>query len=134
MRNILVVDDEPDITAVIKKGLEQYDLNVQTFTDPVLALAKFTPGVYDLAILDIKMPKINGFELFREIKKRDDKIKVLFFTAFEEYRSEFNKAFPEVDPKRFLKKPLRIADLAQRVTTNLRTEEAVAQEISLRKD
>lgn len=109
------MDDEPDITAVVKKGLERHWLRVDTFNDPQSALDSFTPGTYELAILDVNMPKLNGFELFREIRKRDDKIRVLFFTAFEESRPEFIKAFPEFDHRRFLRKPLRIEELLEQV-------------------
>jgi two-component system, OmpR family, response regulator ChvI len=110
---ILLVDDEPDILRSVKMGLEMRGLSVDAFGDPERALTSFKPGVYEIAILDIKMPKMNGFQLYREILKRDDKVKVRFFTAFEEYRNEFKKAFPELDEHRFIKKPSMIAAIVE---------------------
>ena len=116
---ILVVDDEPDIASSVKKGLERNEFQVDAYTDPQKALSEFKPGVYDLLILDIKMPKINGFQLYRKIIKCDDRVKVCFLTAFEEYREEFNKAFPELDEHRFIKKPTTINQLKSRLLQEL---------------
>jgi len=69
----LVVDDEADITAVMRRGLEKEGFGVDTFNDPLEALSDFKPGVYDLALLDIRMDKMNGFELFRALQKIDKK-------------------------------------------------------------
>jgi DNA-binding response OmpR family regulator len=60
---ILLVDDEPDITSVTKRGLKSNGFEVNAFTDPVEALSNFKTGIYDLLLLDAKMPKIDGFEL-----------------------------------------------------------------------
>ncbi|HKG29649.1 MAG TPA: response regulator, partial [Nitrososphaeraceae archaeon] len=88
-RKILIVDDEPDITSSLKMGLEYNGFEVQTFNDPVEALSNFKASSYDLVLLDIKMPKMNGFELCQEIKKEDEKVKVCFLTAFEPSHEEF---------------------------------------------
>jgi DNA-binding response OmpR family regulator len=69
MKRIAVVDDEPDITNVLKKGLELHGFAVDTFNDPHAALAGFQLKYYDLMIIDIKMPRINGFDLYRQLKK-----------------------------------------------------------------
>ena len=66
---ILVVDDEPDLTQVSRLALEDHGFKVYSFNDPYLALSKYRPGLYDLVILDIKMPNMDGFELYLEIKK-----------------------------------------------------------------
>jgi two-component system, OmpR family, response regulator ChvI len=116
MKKILVVDDEPDITTSVMRGLQRRGLVVDSFNDPEEALKRFIPGAYDLAILDIKMPKLNGFELFREIRNRDGQIRVFFFTAFESYRTEFMKAFPELDERRFVKKPVGIDLLLSQIS------------------
>ena len=50
-------------------------------TDPALALETFKPNLYDLTILDIRMPKINGFELYHQLKSRDSNMKTLFISA-----------------------------------------------------
>jgi two-component system, OmpR family, response regulator ChvI len=70
MKRVAVVDDEPDITNVLKKGLERQGFAVDTFNDPHSALASFQPKYYDLMIIDIRMPRINGFDLYRQLKKR----------------------------------------------------------------
>src|SRR4051794_9753405 len=80
---ILIVDDDYDITLTFKIGLEDSGFVVDTFTDSHLALSNFKAGVYNLLLLDIKMPKIDGFELCRQMKKIDDKVKVCFMTAFD---------------------------------------------------
>jgi two-component system, OmpR family, response regulator ChvI len=108
---LFLVDDEPDITKAVKLGLEMKGFQVDAYNDPLEALQNFKPGMYDLALLDIRMPKLNGFELYRELLKVDDRIRVRFFTAFEEYRTEFKKAFPELDQSRFIRKPASLSNL-----------------------
>ncbi len=85
MKKILVVDDEPDITSSIKAGLGSAGFEVDTYNDPELALSEFTQGKYDLAIIDFRMPEMNGFDLYRGIKLMDGKIKIFFLSAFEMY-------------------------------------------------
>jgi DNA-binding response OmpR family regulator len=77
---ILVVDDEPDITLTLKIVLENNGFKPDAFTDPILALRNFTAGAYDLALLDIRMPKITGLGLYKELRKIDKKIKVCFLS------------------------------------------------------
>lgn len=115
MRKIAIVDDEPDITAVLKKGLEQNGFAIEAFNDPRLALASFKPGYYDLVIIDIRMPNINGFDLYRELKKRDGNVRVCFLTAFEIYYEEFRKMFPNIDVRAFVRKPVSIAGLVKQI-------------------
>ena len=88
---ILVIDDEPDLTQVSTLALEYHGFKVDSFNDPQEALGKFEPGFYDLVILDIKMSKMDGFELYHEIKKKDNNAKVCFLTASELYYEEFRK-------------------------------------------
>jgi DNA-binding response OmpR family regulator len=119
MKRVAIVDDEPDITAVLKMGLEQHGFSVDTFNDPQDALARFGPDVYDLMIIDIRMPKINGFDLYRELKKRDGKVRVCFLTAFEIYYEEFSKIFPNIDVRAFVRKPVRIANLVEQINSTI---------------
>ena len=111
-KRLLIVDDEPDITSVLRRGLEQYGFVVDTFNDPVEALSDFNVGYYDLLLLDISMPKMNGFELYKEMAKIDNKVKVCFMTAFEIYRDEFKRLFPKLSLNCFANKPISIKTLA----------------------
>jgi|SRR5882762_15510 len=119
---ILLVDDELDIVKAVKKGLEMRGLSVDAFEDPEKALKAFRPNTYNIAILDVSMPKMNGFQLYREILRRDDKVRVRFFTAFEEFREEFKKAFPELDERRFIRKPTTISKLAEELLADLKID------------
>jgi DNA-binding response OmpR family regulator len=116
---ILVVDDERDITSVIKKGLKNNGFEVDSYNDPVLALEKFRADVYDILIIDIKMPKMNGFELYKKIKELDNKVKVCFLTAIEYYNDEFRMAFPKLALKCFADKPISIDLLAKIIKQEL---------------
>ena len=78
MKKILVVDDESDICLTLANVLEGERFVVHTFDDPLLALENFRKEMYDLLIIDIKMEKMNGVELYKEIKKIDNKVKVCF--------------------------------------------------------
>jgi DNA-binding response OmpR family regulator len=113
----MIVDDEQDITSIFKIGLEKNKFIVTTFNDSREALYNFRPGKYDLLLLDIRMPGMNGFELYQKMRDMDDKIKVCFLTAFDEYRQEFHNAFPALDEVNcFLKKPITVLDLVARLT------------------
>jgi DNA-binding response OmpR family regulator len=113
---ILVVDDEPDLTQVSALALEYHGYKVDSFNDPQEALSKFKPGLYDLIILDIKMPKMDGFELYHEIKKKDNNAKVCFLTASELYYEEFrNKEYRALDRNLFIRKPIDNEDLVKEI-------------------
>lgn len=118
-KRILVVDDEADIAFIIKKGLEKEGFAVDTEQDPKKALANFKPGLYDLLLLDIRMPGMSGFELYREIRKIDPKVKVCFITAFEMYFDEFKRVFPKIHVSCFIHKPITISQLAKAVHDEL---------------
>ena len=118
MKRIAVVDDEPDdITNVLKKGLERNGFTVDTFNDPQAALASIPPRYYDLVIIDIRMPRINGFDLYRQLKKRDSGVKVCFLTAFQIYYEEFRMLFPKIDVKAFIRKPVSMSNLVNQINT-----------------
>ncbi len=113
---VMIVDDEQDITTIFKIGLENNQFIVTTFNDPLEALSRFKPGLYDLLILDIRMPGMNGFQLYNKIRDIDDKVKVCFLTAFEEARAEFRSSFPFLkEVKCYLKKPITVRDLVKRL-------------------
>ena len=121
MRRVLIVDDEADITDALKAGLEHRGFKVDTFNEPLAALASFGPDIYDVAILDIRMPKMNGFELYREMRKVDGRASVCFLTAFDVHKEEFEKMFPDVKVKAFLKKPITIDSLVSNLKELLET-------------
>jgi DNA-binding NtrC family response regulator len=104
---ILVVDDDPDITLAFKKGLEENgSFLVSTFNDPQQTLAQFKANFYNLLVLDIRMPKMNGFGLYRELKKIDANPKVCFVNAYETYYEDLKKDFPTLAVSCFIKKPI----------------------------
>jgi DNA-binding response OmpR family regulator len=116
---ILLVDDEQDITFSFRMGLENNGFVVDTFNDPKEALSNFKSGFYDLLLIDIKMPKMNGFELYQEIEKIDNKAKVCFITAFEVYYKSLREVFRTVKVDCFIKKPITNEELVERITTEL---------------
>jgi len=115
-KRILAVDDEPDLTMICSLALQYHGFKVDTFNDAQEALSNFKPDYYDLVILDIKMPNMDGFELYDEIKKKDDKVKICFLTASELYYEEFRKKeYSALDKNLFLKKPIDNDDLLKEV-------------------
>jgi len=117
---ILAVDDEEDILLVVKRYLQLHDFEVNTFTSPQKALLNYKANYYDLVILDIRMPGMDGFELYRKIRQLDSKVKVCFLTAFETYRDRFRETFPELEEvKCYIKKPVSATQLVKHVQTVL---------------
>ena len=119
MIKIFLVDDEPDIANSLKAGLERKGFSVAAFVDPQEALSKYEKNMYDLLLIDIRMPRLSGFELMREIKKVDPNAVVWFLTAFEVYYDEFKKMFPNLDVKSFVRKPISAGDLAAKINEGL---------------
>jgi DNA-binding NtrC family response regulator len=116
---ILVVDDEPDVTYTLKATLEETGFfDIYPFNEPSLVLSNFRPNMYDLAILDIRMPQMNGFELFHEIRKIDENVKVCFLTAVSElteYTTAIKKTYPPLDENCIIKKPIDNMELAKQI-------------------
>jgi DNA-binding response OmpR family regulator len=118
-KRVLIVDDEPDIILTLKIVLEENGFKVDSFTNPLLALENFreqAAGMYDMIILDIKMPEMNGFELYRQIKKIDDKVKVCFLTASEMYYgAAYEDILNTLEVKCFIQKPIENKELVDRL-------------------
>jgi two-component system, OmpR family, response regulator ChvI len=108
-RKVLVVDDELDTAQTLRLILESSGFRVDIFTDPKEALGTFIPAYYDLAVIDVRMPDMNGFELYSEIKSIDHKIKVLFLTALtdlHDYDDFKCKVSPRMHQRHFVQKPV----------------------------
>lgn len=119
-RRILVVDNERDITVALQVGLEDNGFDVDTFTDPSLALKRFKPSLYDLVLIDIVMPDIDGFELYERLKIIDPDVKVCFLTASEMYHEEFRKAeHCALDKDLFLQKPISTDNLIREINIRI---------------
>jgi two-component system, OmpR family, response regulator ChvI len=117
---ILIVDDEEDITWILKKGLEKYGYEIDVFNDPLLALSSFRAGSYDLILLDIRMPKMDGFELYQRIIQLDSKAKACFMTAFEVYYDALKELFPDsYESICFIRKPIAIQDFVKRISKEM---------------
>jgi DNA-binding response OmpR family regulator len=104
-------------TISFKATLQNAGFIVHTHQDPIFALSEFKPGHYDLVILDIKMPKMDGFELYEKIKEKDDKVKICFITADQSYDKvrEEEERYCKLDAERFLKKPISNVERVKRI-------------------
>src|SRR5262249_7887026 len=121
-KKIMIVDDELDIANLYKLSLERDGFFVEIFDDPLLALSRYKAGAYDLLLLDINMPKMNGFKLYHEILSHhsDDHVKVCFITAFEEYNNQFKELFPRLkEADCFIRKPIALKALTEKVKSRL---------------
>ena len=105
-KRVLVVDDEYDISLTIKLVLEENGFKVDSFNDASQALENFTAGLYDLVILDIKMPVMSGFSLYKKIRKLDDKVIICYLTAVDEVSYEDLKCYSNIDESCIIHKPV----------------------------
>lgn len=111
-KRILIVDDEPDIGLVLKMVLEINGYIVDYYYSPIIALDEFKSNFYDLLVLDIRMPYMNGFQLYRELRKRDMKLNICLITA-EEMDYDKKKKFSPV--YNFIKKPIGNEELIRTI-------------------
>jgi two-component system, OmpR family, response regulator ChvI len=120
-KRIFIVDDEPDLTLAFEVGLEDNGFKVDAFNDPHMALTAFkNDPSYDLALIDIKMPKMNGFELYKEMTKIDDQVKVCFITAFDVNQGDIN-VLSSSDKKsvNVIRKPIEIEEMVQEINKQI---------------
>ena len=121
-KRILLVDDEPDLTYTLKIGLEDTgSFEVDAFNDPELALSAFKPGNYDFLLIDIRMPKMNGYDLYDKIRAIDSKVKSCFITAYEINYQALREQFPLLKMECYAK-PLEIDDLVRKINEELGVE------------
>jgi CheY-like chemotaxis protein len=125
-RNILLVDDELDVIYTIKNMLEDNGFKVDTFNDPITALKSYKSNFYDIVILDIKMPKMDGFELYTKLREQDPKVKICFLTASEMYYEKFRKTHSEfskiINEECFIQKPIKAKDLIRKIQDRIDIE------------
>ncbi|MDA4117395.1 MAG: response regulator [Thaumarchaeota archaeon] len=126
-RKILIVDDETDITNSLKVGLENKGFLVEAYNDPIEALARVKADGYDLAIFDIRMPTMTGFELYRQFRKIDDRVGICFMTAYDVYSAEFKTVFPDIQAASFFKKPISIEKLTEGINKVLGSARETAE-------
>ena len=118
MKRVLIVDDEADVNLLFKILLEESNqVIVHSYTDPVEALRNFRKGFYDLVLVDVKMPKMDGFELYREITRIDPKVRICFLTASEKYYEQFRKEeiAAILDENYFIQKPIENTEFIKKV-------------------
>ncbi|MGA9843090.1 MAG: response regulator [Nitrososphaeraceae archaeon] len=112
--SIFIVDDEPDTLETLRIVLEQNGFKVEAFTNPTLASERYFAGSYDLLILDIKMPQMNGFDLYKNIKRQDPNVTTCFLTALsdlEDYQSSKNEVYPKFGKRHFVFRPIETEEL-----------------------
>ncbi|MGZ5509210.1 MAG: response regulator [Nitrososphaeraceae archaeon] len=114
-KNILIGDDDQDLTNLYETILKYYGYEVDAFTDPIDALYSFKKAVYDLALLDLKMPKMNGVELSQELQHIDPTLLYTFITAaYKEYKEILKTNNPEIE-KNIIYKPFWLNELRTKV-------------------
>ena len=111
---ILIIDDDRDINNLFKIYLEHDDFQVDSYTDPVDALYYFKKGKYDLVLLDLKMPQIDGIRMFYALKNRDDKAIICLMTAHIPYLKQLKEKIPNVE-KYIIYKPILLRNLKDKV-------------------
>src|SRR5215467_9485180 len=126
-KRILIVDDEKDITITFKAGIEEGKnhndakrrIEVYTYNNPVKALSEFKPNFYDLLLVDIKTPHMNGFELYEKILALDINVRVCFMSSGEINREALREIYPSLTVGCFIRKPVNIDYLVKRIMSEL---------------
>jgi DNA-binding response OmpR family regulator len=116
---ILIIDDDPDMTSIFSLGLQDEGYEVYTHNDPLEVLSQFRPNFYDLLLVDINMPKMNGIDLSRQILELDSNVKICFITAGEANIEVLRELYPTRGIGCFIKKPVTIENLIKRVRAEL---------------
>ena len=116
---VLIVDDDPDMTSIFSLGLRDEGFEVYTYNDPLEVLSQFRPNFYDLLLVDISMPKMNGIDLSRQLLELDPNVKICFITAGEANIEVLRELYPTRDIGCFIRKPVTIDQLVRRVKAEL---------------
>ncbi|MGZ5485044.1 MAG: response regulator [Nitrososphaeraceae archaeon] len=115
---ILIIDDNEDVNMLFKIFLEYEGYKVDVYTDPIEALYYFKKGLYDLILLDLKMPKMDGILMFRGLKKIDEQVIICLTTANAQYIQELKKEIPNIDDT-VITKPIILKDLKNKIDSLL---------------
>ena len=124
-KRILIVDDDADVTTTFKVGIEDINndadkrIEVYTSNSPVVALSEFKPNFYDLLLVDINLPHMNGFELCEKILAIDINVKVCFMSSGEINREALREIYPAISLGCFIRKPVTIDYLVRRIMSEL---------------
>jgi CheY-like chemotaxis protein len=126
-KRILIVDDNPDITCTFKKAFEEADriggnkisFHVNAYNDPLVALSEFEPDFYDLLLIDINMPKMNGFDFCVKIFEIDLNPKVCFIVSAPINQEALRDQYPSLSIGCFIETPITIDNLIERVKEEL---------------
>jgi CheY-like chemotaxis protein len=126
-KRMLIIDDYVDVTITLKAGIEDSNNNndankrieVYTSNDPVVALSEFKPNFYDLLLVDINMPHMNGFELSEKILAIDINVKVCFMSSAEINLEALREIYPSLSLGCFIRKPVTIDYLVKRIMSEL---------------
>ena len=124
-KRVLIVDDDPDITFTFRKALEGENQNskiffqVFTYNDPLSAIAEFKINFYDLLLLDVNMPKLNGFEFSEKILELDLNVRVCYISAGEMNIEALREQYKSLSMGCFIKKPVEIENFVRRINAEL---------------
>src|SRR5215467_11650777 len=124
-KRILIVDDDSDVTVTFKAGIEENNndpntrIEVYTSNDPISALLEFRPNFYDLLLVDINMPHMNGFELCEKILTIDINVRICFMSSVEINREGLREIYPTLGLGCFIRKPVTIDFLLKRIRSEL---------------
>ena len=124
-KRILIIDDDADITTTFKLGIEDANsdtnnrtIEVHTYNDPTAALSEFQPNFFDLLLVDINMPHMNGFQICEKILELDINVRVCFMSSGEINREALREIYP-VSLGCFIKKPVTMDYLIERIKAEL---------------
>ena len=126
-KRILIIDDDPDVTTTFKVGIENSNtyagenerIEVHTYNDPLTALSEFESNFYDLALIDIYLPNMNGFQLCEKILHFDINVRVCFISNGEINREALREIYPAISLGCFMRKPVTIDYLVKRIRSEL---------------
>jgi CheY-like chemotaxis protein len=124
-KQLLIIDDDPDVTLTFKQGLEtvvennEKPFEVYSFNDPIEALSNFKSNFYDLLLIDINMPKMNGFEFSKQILKQDLDVKICFMSSGQINEEALRENYPMLSIGCFIRKPIEIEELVKKLRAEL---------------